>query len=201
MTISFQNGSFLTGSSSVSSYTQSGGITAASLYNTDYLDSKYDYNDTRESYEVAYSGRDAAIETKISNLCSYIANGQEDKAFVAYEELLNEMKLQARYEQLVDENGDDTQLKSVARKLIETDLGGDLEEFIRENTRTNSRVENQKVLTWGNCDTTTQEDLLAEICDIDEEKGNGSILVQIGAAIASPFVVFGNWLFNGGKKM
>ena len=80
MTVSFQNGSFLGGSASASSLTTSGGVTASSLYDTEYLDRKYDYADTRESYEIAYSGRDAAIETKISNIGSYLANGKEDKA-------------------------------------------------------------------------------------------------------------------------
>ena len=75
------------------------------------------------------------------------------------------------------------------------------EEYIRANSRTNAQVENQKVLTWGNCDSTSQEDLLAAMCDIDEEEGNGNLLIQIGAGIVSPFVAFGNWLFNGGKKM
>ena len=201
MTVSFQNGSFVSGSSSASTYTQSGGVTAASLYNTDYLDNKYDYTDTKESYEIAYSGRDAAIETKISNICSYLANGKEDKAMAAYEELLSEMTTQTRYGQLVSESGDDTQLRSVARQLIESELGGDLETFIRENTRDNAGVENQKVLTWGNCDSTSQEDLLAAMCDLDEEEGSGNIIVQGLALIASPFVALGNWLFNGGKKM
>ena len=201
MTVSFQNGSFFGGTAAASTYTQSGGITAASLYDTEYLDNKYEYNDTKESYEIAYSGRDAAIETKISNICSYLANGKEDKAMAAYDELLAEMTSQTRYGQLVGEDGDDTQLRSVARQLIESELGGSLEEYIRANSRTNAQVENQKVLTWGNCDSTSQEDLLAAMCDIDEEEGNGNILIQAGSLIASPFVVLGNWLFNGGKKM
>ncbi len=201
MTVSFQNGSFLSGSSTANTYTVSGGVTASSLYNTEYLDKKYDYTDTKESYEIAYSGRDAAIETKISNICSYLANGQEDKAMAAYEELLDEMTTQTRYAQLVDEDGDDTQLRSIARQLIESELGGSLEDYIRENTRTNAQVENQTVLTWGNCDSTSQEELLAAMCDIDEEEGSGNILIQAAFAVASPFVALGNWLFNGGKKM
>lgn len=201
MTVSFQNGSFLGGSASASSLTTSGSVTASSLYDTEYLDRKYDYTDTRESYEIAYSGRDAAIETKISNICSYLANGKEDKAMAAYEELLAEMNSQTRYAQLVSENGDDTQLRAIARQLIESELGGDLEEFIRENARGQAGVDHQKILTWGNCDSTSQEDLLAAMCDIDEEEGSGNIIVSGLALIASPFVNLGNWLFNGNKKM
>ena len=201
MTVSFQNGSFLGGSATTSSLTTSGGVTAASLYNTDYLDNKYNYTDTKESYEIAYSGRDAAIETKISNIGSYLANGKEDKALAAYEELLEEMSSQTRYAQLVGENGDDSQLKAIARQLIEAEIGGDLEEFIRTNAKDQAGVDHQKILTWGNCDSTSQEDLLAAMCDIDEEEGSGNPLVSILAGIASPFVCFGNWLFNGNKKM
>ena len=201
MTVSFQNGSFLSGSALASSLTQSGGITAASLYDTEYLDRKYDYTDTRESYEIAYSGRDAAIETKISNICSYLANGKEDKAFAAYEELLEEMSSQTRYAQLIGEDGDDTQLRAIARQLIETELGADLEEFIRANAKDQAGVDYQNILTWGNCDSTSQEDLLAEMCDIDEEEGRGNVVVSALAAVASPFVCGFNWLFNGNKKM
>lgn len=201
MTVSFQNGSFLGGSASASSLTTSGGVTSAKLYNTEYLDKKYDYTDTKESYEIAYSGRDAAVETKISNIGSYLANGKEDKAMAAYEELLEEMGNQTRYAQLVGEDGNDAQLRAIARQLIESEIGGDLEEFIRENAKTQAGVDHQKILTWGNCDSTSQEDLLAAMCDIDEEEGSGNIVVGALAAIASPFVCFGNWLFNGNKKM
>lgn len=201
MTVSFQNGSFLGGSASVSSLTTSGGVTASSLYNTEYLDNKYSYTDTKESYEIAYSGRDAAIETKISNVGSYLANGKGDKALAAYEELLSEMSNQTRYAQLVGEDGDDTQLRAIARQLIESEIGGDLEEFIRENSKTQAGVDHQKILTWGNCDSTSQEDLLAAMCDVDEEEGSGNIIVGALAAVASPFVCLGNWLFNGNKKM
>ena len=147
MTVSFQNGSFLSGSATASTNLQSGGVTAASLYNTEYLDKKYDYTDTKESYEIAYSGRDSAIETKISNICSYLENGKEDKALSAYHELLEEMTSQTRYEQLVVD-GDDTQLRAIARDLIESELGVDLEDYIRENSRDASGVANQKILQF-----------------------------------------------------
>lgn len=200
MTVSFQNGSFLSGSSSASTYTQSGGVTAARLYNTDYLDKKYDYTDTKESYEIAYSGRDAAIETKISNICSYLANGKEDKAMAAYEELLSEMTMQTRYEQLVSESGDDTQLRSVARQLIESELGGDLEEFIRENSRDSIGVEKQQLLWGDNCDSTTQEDLLLAMCNVDEEEGHTNFIVKGLYGIAGIFTKGWDALFGDGTK-
>ncbi|MGM9993134.1 MAG: hypothetical protein ACI37R_00190 [Candidatus Avigastranaerophilus sp.] len=199
--ISFQNGSYTSGTATASAFTTSGGISVSSLYNTEYLDSKYDYADTKEGYEISYAGRDAAIESKISNISSYLTNGKEDKALAAYEELLSEMEGQTRYGQLVGEDGDDTQLRAVARQLIEAELGADLEDIIRENTKTQAGVEHQSVLTWGNCDTTSQEDLLAAMCDIDEEEGHGNPIVSFFAGIASPFVVGFNALFNGGKKM
>ena len=201
MTVSsFQNGSFLGGSATAASLTTSGIVTASSLYNTEYLDKKYDYNDTKESYEIAYSGRDAAIETKISNICSYLANGQEDKALAAYEELLNEMTSQTRYEQLIDENGEDTQLRSIARQLIETELGGDLEDFIRENSRDAVGVEKQKLLWGDNCDSTTQEDLLEAMCNIEEQEGKANIFTK-GIYGTFGIVTKGfDALFGDGKK-
>lgn len=173
MTVSFQNGSFLNGSATAGSLTLSGGVTSASLYNTEYLDKKYDYSDTKESYEIAYSGRDAAIESKIAKVSSYLANGQEDKAMEAYSELLVEMNGQTRYAQLVDDNGDDTQLRAVARQLIESEIGGDLEDYIRENTRDAKGVQKQQKYRGKEyCDSTTQEELLEAMCDIEEEEGH-----------------------------
>ena len=199
--ITFQNGSYLSGSASSSTLTTSGGVTASSLYNTDYLDNKYEYTDTKESYEIAYSGRDAAINTDISNITSYISNGQEDKVIAAYQSLLNEMKNQERYSQLVGEDGDDTQLRAVARDLIESQTGVDLEQYIRENTQDQAGVEFQNVLTWGNCDSTSQEELLKELCNLEEDPGHGNPVANFFAMIASPFVVGFNELFHGGKKM
>lgn len=201
MTIAFQNGSFTGGNVTANTSLTSGGVTSASLYNTDYLDQKYEYQDTRESYELAYSGRDAAIETKISNISTYLAEGKEDKALAAYNELLEEMNAQTRYAQLVGEDGDDTQLRAVARQLIEAELGGSLEEFIRANAKDNAAVENQQIRSWGNCDSTSQEDLLKEMCNIDEEEGHSNIFTKALNVIASPFRVAWNELFNGGKKM
>jgi len=197
---SFQNGSYLNGTAFTSAFTPSGRTDISSFMNTDYLENKDNYNQARESYDIAYAGRDAALESKISKICSYLSNGQEDKAMAAYQELLVQMNEQSRYAQLTGESGDDTQLRAVARQLIENELGGDLEEYIRENTRNASGVEAQKIRTWGNCDSTSQEDLLLEMCDIEEDKGH-NVLLDVVSIVASPFEVLGNLLFNGGKKV
>lgn len=200
MTVSFQNGSFLNGSATSGSLTLSGGVTSSSLYNTEYLEQKKAYNDEQEAIEIGYAAEDAVIESKISKVNSYLASGQEDKAMDAYNELLEEMAGQTRYSKLIDEDGDNTQLRAIARKLIEAELDCDLEDYIRENTRNAKGVEAQKILTWGNCDSTTQEELLAAMCDLDEDEGH-SFIVDGLAAIASPFYCLGNLLFNGNKKV
>lgn len=197
---SFQNGSFLNGTAGASALTTSGGVSISSFLNTEYLENRDRYNQTNEGIEIAATGRDAAIESKISKICSYLSNGQEDKAMAAYEELLQEMNGQTRYSNLVSDSGDDTQLRSVARQLIEGELGGDLEEYIRENTRDAAGVEAQKIRTLGNCDSTSQEDLLLAMCDIEEDEGH-NILLDAVSAIAMPFEVLGNLIFNGGKKV
>ncbi len=208
MTVSFQNGSYFNGSASASTGTKSGGITASSLYNTDYLDRKYDYTDSKESYEIAYSGRDAAIESEISNILSYISAGKEDKALESYEALLNEMSSQTRYEQLLGENGDDTQLRAVAKDLIEQELGQDesgngitLEEFISENTKTNKQVEAQQIYRGkSRCDSTSQEDLLNEMCNMDMDEthltGFGKFFRGIASIVTRPWTA----LTNDGTK-
>lgn len=167
MTVAFQNGSYLSGSSSASVGTTYGGITVSDLYNTDYLDNKYNYTDTKEGYEIAYSGRDSAVESHISNIKSYISNAKEDKALEAYNDLLEEMKSQTRYAQLVSENGDDTQLRAIAKQLIESELdeGQKLEDFIKTNTANNFQRGLEINLDG---DKNTEEDLLKEMCNYDE---------------------------------
>ncbi len=203
MTVSFQNGSFLSGSTSASTSLTSGGVSVSSLYNTDYLDSKYTYNDTKEGYEIASAGRDAAIESDISNFMTYIANGQEDKALEAYEELLEEMSSQTRYAQLVSDDGDDTELRAVAKTLIEETLdeGTTLEDYISNNTRKNASVENQACI-WGanNCDSTSQEDLLNETCNLDVEEGHSTIISKAIFSFIGIFAKAGNAVFGDGTK-
>lgn len=160
MTVSFQNGSFLGGSANAGSLTLSGGVTAASLYNQDYLDKKYSYTDTKESYEIAYSGRDAAIDTQISNIISQLEKGHEDKAMASYNKLISEMQAQGRYANL---EGD--QLTAIARQMIESKLGGSLEEYIVA-TSANS-FERGFEINWEG-DQVTEADLLKTMCDIDD---------------------------------
>ena len=195
--ISFQNGSYTSGTASASTFTTSGGISVNSLYNTEYLDSKYDYADTKEGYEMSYAGRDAVLDTQISNIIAYLGDGQEDKAMAAYEKLIEEMSTQTRYESIAESDG---QLQAVARQLIEAELGSDLEEYIRTNSRDAAGVQAQQIRTLGNCDSTSQEDLLLAMCDIEEEKGS-NILLDAVSVLAMPFELLGNLLFNGGKKV
>lgn len=187
MTVSFQNGSFLNGSATAGSLTLSGGVTSSSLYNNEYLDKKYDYSETKESYEIAYSGRDTALDTKISKICSYLENGKEDKALSAYNELLKEMSKQTRYSQL-SEDGDDTQLRAIARQLIESETGTDLEDYIIDNT--DNSFERGWKINW-NGDKAQEEDLLLEMCDIDNTsrlsglaKVGGGVC-RVGAGVAA----------------
>lgn len=201
MTVSFQNGSFLGGSAVMSAGTSSGGVTAASLYNTDYLDSKYGYADTKEGYETAYAGRDAAISSFISNIASYITKGQEDKAIAAYNQLLTQMEGQERYAQLIGEDGDDTQLRSIARQLIEAETGVSLEDLIRDNTRNSIEVQKQQLYRGAEfCDSTTQEELLEAMCNIEEEEGQLNVFQSAVHGFFGMFAKGFNTIFGDGKK-
>ena len=186
MTVSFQNGSFLSGSATASTNLQSGGVTAASLHNTDYLEKKYDYNDTKEGYEMTYVGRDAAIETQISNIISQLEKGHEDKALSAYNQLIAEMSSQGRYANLEGE-----QLTAVARQLIESELGSSLEDYIIDNAA--NSFERGFEINWEG-DKATESDLLKTMCNIDSTsnldgvKKAGGVLGKVavtGGAIAA----------------
>ncbi len=162
----YQNPNYFSGVSSTSLALTSGGqITAASLFDEKFLERKDNYNQTRDSYNTARAGRDAAINTKISNIVSYIENGKEGKAMDEYAKLLEEMSNQNRYAQL-KHGDDDTQLRAVARHLIETNAEVNLEKLIKDNCDT-SFERGFKVSFEDK--TYTQEDMLKEMCDLDEK--------------------------------
>ncbi len=201
MTVSFSGSSFLSSGSAVATTgTALNGVSSADLYNNEVLDKKYNYNDTKEGYEIAYSGRDAAISTSISNITKYIENGEEDKVIQAYDELLNQMSTQERYSQLVSEEGDDTQLRSIARQLIESEIGCDLVDYIQDKTKSNKSSENQRLLWGDNCDTTTSEDLLKEMCNLDLEKGHSNLFQKGFFAFCGIFTKAYDAIFGDGKK-
>ena len=122
--VSFQNGSYFGGNSTATLNTSitSGGIPISSFYNTEFLENKNEYMETRESYEIQHTALDSAIDSIVSNIISYIRNGQEDKAMEAYNKLLEQMSSQTRYSTIAQ---DETQLRSVARQLIESQLEED----------------------------------------------------------------------------
>ena len=136
---------------------------------TSILESRYNTLQTSQSYELGQMGEDSIITSKINNFVSYLENGQEDRALEAYQELLEQMKQQTKFQQLVSENGDDAQLRAVNREFIESEIGVDLEDLIREYSRDAKGVEyQQKMFGKDKVDSVSQEDLLAEICDLKE---------------------------------
>lgn len=190
----YQNPNYFSGVGSSSlSLTTGGTITSASLFDEGYLDRRQGYEQTRDSYEVAKAGRDAAIEKKISNLISYLENGKEGKAMKEYNSLLQEMTKQGRYAKLI-QNEDDTQLRAVARKLIEANADIDLEDFIKDNADA-SFARGFKLNFEHN--SYTQEELLKEMCDIDETnkltgiKRAAGNACRIGACAGVGFVIGG----------
>lgn len=167
---------------------------------TSILESRNNTLQAAESYEIADSGRDAVLSSKISNVCSYIENGQEDNAMKAYQELLAQMETQTRYAQLITEDGDDSQLRSIARQLIESETGIDLEEYIKAYTRDAKGVESQKLYRGEYCDSTTQEELLREMCDLEVEEGQLNIFEKGWHGLWGGIAKGWNSIFGDGKK-
>lgn len=196
--ISFQNGSFLNGTASMNTSSVFGGSSVSSFYNEDFLNTKYEYQHTREGYEIQESAYDASLDMYISNIISYIESGQEDKAMAAYNELLTQMSSQSRYSQIT---GDSAQLQAIAKQLIEMNLEDEtLEELIRDNTRDAVDVEKQKCYRGKNCDSTTQEQLLKAMCGLDEEEGHMNIVQDVWHGFFGLFARGWNGLFGDGKK-
>ena len=196
--VSFQNGSFLNGTASINTSSVLGGSSVSSFYNEDFLNSKYEYQHTREGYEIQESAYDAAIDVNISNIISYIESGQEDKAMAAYNELLTQMSAQRRYSQI---SGDNAQLQAIAKNLIEMNLeDGSLEDLIRDNTRDAVAVQKQKCYRGKNCDSTTQEELLKTMCGLEEEEGHMNILQTLWHGAFGLVAKGWNGIFGDGKK-
>ena len=175
-------GTYTTNGYGINGYSYTGDTTSI-------LESRYNTLQTSQAYEIGTAGNDAVLASKIDNFTSYIENGQEDRALEAYQELLEQMKSQARYAQLITEDGDDTQLRAIARQLIEGDTGVDLEDLIRECTRDAKGVEyQQKMFGTDKVDSVTQEQLLEEVCDIKEYESSMKWYDNVGYAL--------DWFFN-----
>lgn len=186
-------GTYTTGST-INGYTYTGDTTTI-------LESRYNTLQQSQAYEIGTAGNDAVMSSKIDKFTSYIENGEEDKALAAYQELLEQMKLQTRYSQLVTEDGDDTQLRAVARQLIESDAGVDLEELIRECTRDAKAVQKQQLYRGVEfCDSTTQEELLAETCDLEEQEGKLNCVEKAWHGLFGGIAKAWNSVFSDGKK-
>ena len=156
MTTGFLNGSYFTGS------TATGRSNTTSIYDTNYLDRKYNYQHTNECYENMDYAEDSVLDSKIRNILTFIENGKEDKAIEAYNKLIEEMGGQTRYAQLSQ-----SEIKAMARQMIESQLedGETLDNFIRENTA--NSFERGFEINWDG-DKYQEEDVLREICDLDE---------------------------------
>ena len=190
----YQNPNYFSGAGIGSVSLSSGGtISSASLFDEKYLEKRNGYDQKRDSYGIAKAGRDAAINKNISNLVSYIENGKEGKAMKEYTKLLEEMAKQERYAQLI-QGDDDTQLRAVAKELIENNANVDLEELIKENTDA-SFARGFKLNFEHNA--YTQEEILKELCDLDETNKLTGVkrvtgnLCRIGACAAAGFVIGG----------
>lgn len=199
MTVAFQNSSFINGGATAATGTYSNGVSYASFYNTDALDNKFNYNDTKEGYEMAVAGRDSAIQEQIESLSYYIENGEEDKVLDAYHGLLDEMSAQGRYAKLITADGDDKQLRAVAKGMIESQIGCKLSDYIENNTSSHKNTVYKNILFWGRADNTSSEDLLEEMCNIKKEKKAANIIVGAAAAVASVVAAPINILFGNSK--
>ncbi len=169
---SFQNSSFSNSTSTSTALTTSGRISASSLYNTDNLDSRYEYQETKESYETKDLAQDEAITEEIENILYLIEAGYEDKAMEAYNELIETIGGQSQYSTLSE-----SELQSVAKSLLDSQVEEDTEgeytsikDYIVDYAADADENYMQKV--WyknSKVDSTTEEDLLESICGLQTD--------------------------------
>ncbi len=169
---SFQNGSFLNGTASTSSLSTSGSVSISTFMNTDYLDSKYEYNQTKESYETKETAEDTALSSEIDNILYLLEAGYEDKAMDAYNELLTTMSEQTQYSTLSEK-----ELQAAAQALLDTQVEEEtdgeftsIKDYIVEYAADANKNYMQKVWYCNDkVDSTTEEELLETICNIDTD--------------------------------
>ncbi|MCD7880014.1 MAG: hypothetical protein LUG16_08805 [Candidatus Gastranaerophilales bacterium] len=172
-TTTFQNASYFSGAATASTLTQAGGINYSDFYNTEGLENKYEYNNTKESYETKDTAQDEAIATGVTNLLYQLETGYEDKAMESYNNLISLLKEQTQYSTLSD-----SELQAVAKSLLNSQLQENtdgkytnIQDYIVDYAADADENYMQKVL-WKNSkvDSTTEGDLLKTICGIDTDE-------------------------------
>lgn len=159
----------------------------SNLFNTESLEKLNDYEQTRSGIAISNQAIEATVANEVENILSYLYNGQEDYALQAYNSLLEQMASNSIYATLVDsETGDNTNLKAYVRQLFEQEAGTDLASYIKEYTKNAAAVERQQIKVGENlCDSTTQEDLLYEMCNLKENESQNNWFQKAGAHVAN----------------
>ena len=172
MTTGFYNTGLYGNSGSTTGYYYGTGASTATFWNTDYLEKKNEYNQTREGIEIENSARDGVMNTQISNFTNYMESGREDEAMEAYQALIEEMSNQTRYAGLSE-----AELQAIAREIIEIELSNaagedvDLVDYIREHAADATEQHKQRTLYCDDkVDSVTEEQLLNAICGMNEEE-------------------------------
>ena len=153
-------------------------------YTQRYMEQQHDTSIWGESTNISDRNEEYNVYDNVDLFLNYVGDGKEDKALKAFDQLLEEMKLQPRYAQLVrtkaDGSEDDTALRREAKHIIEERLqettGNDasINDYIKSHTADVSEKHRQQDrYAWSTVkiDEHTTEDLLEQVCgEIDVDR-------------------------------
>ena len=169
-------------------------------YNTErqleYRKGRKEVNEFDEAYDEELKDRDSIVNQNIRAFVKHLKDGHEDEAFDAYNKLLEEMKLQSRYDDCKTDEGYRAKAQEKIEEYLTQQNDGefvDLSDFIKQNAADKVDQHNQLCSTWDDSivDKTTEEELLNIICgEHNEIRESG---YQFGDICRNIFASFWNW--------
>ncbi|MBQ3642514.1 hypothetical protein II906_11410 [bacterium] len=165
------------------------------LFSIDAINQLHDYNQTKKGINIQDGTTTAYLQQSLDSIRSYIEDGHEDTALEAYQELMETMSENTLYASLSDADK-----QTYIRQVFQEQNGYSLEDCINDNASDRAGTTYKKILFWGNADSTSKEDLLESMCNIKSEKTYSNVIVDVLAAVVSPFTAIGNALFGNKKQ-
>lgn len=146
------------------------------------MEYQYDMNNTASSYNVKNNAAQMTITDQCTTMASLISEGKEDEIMTKFEELESTLKSEPQFQKCSD-----AEIKAYAKNMFAQTTGMSLEDAINKNCQGDFSTGLTSGFHWGNADSTSKEELLAEINGTKPPTGAakafGTILGAIGGAV------------------
>ena len=143
---------------------------------------QYDMNNQYQGFNIRANAQQLTITDQCRVLAELISEGKEDEIMENFKELEATLKSQPQFAQCTDK-----EIKAYAQNMFAQSTGMSLTEAIKQNCKSNFSTGLSAGFFFGNGDTTSKEDLLAEINGTKKptgaSKGFGAVLGAIGGIV------------------